>query len=113
MGPEIASQSRAFLDRLKAAVRSGRHKKVATLVRYPLKVFVGDRTVIVKDRAEFSRTYGKIMTPSVKKALEDQPSKCLFGNAKGFMVGDGEIWFTADAKDMYRIISINTNAVPQ
>jgi len=111
LGPEIASQSRAFLDQLKVAVRLGHHGKVATLVHYPLRVFVGDREVIVKDRAEFKRTYDKIITPSVKKALEDQSPKCLFGNTKGFMVGDGEIWFTKGAQNLYQIISINTNVM--
>jgi hypothetical protein len=113
MGPEIASQSRAFLGGLQAAVRADDLTKVARMVQYPLKVIVGDKRLRIKSRAVFLRDYAKIMTPHVKKMLDEQTAQCLFGNSQGFMVGDGEIWFTEMEKGVHRIISVNTNTVAQ
>jgi hypothetical protein len=111
MGPELARESRAFLVQLKVAVRADDKAKVASMVRYPLKFLVGQESEAIADRSNFLRDYAKIITPPVKKSLEEQSAECLFGNWQGFMIGDGEIWFTKLPKGTFRIITVN--ATPQ
>src|SRR6185312_10492532 len=98
MGSDLARESREFLKQLKTAALSNRKTKVAGMVHYPLKVFVDNSMHQIRSPAEFVSDYERIVTPHVKKALLDQSVKCLFGNTDGFMVGDGEIWFTEVSK---------------
>jgi hypothetical protein len=111
LGSDVAMHSRNFLDRLQAAVRADKKKQVATMVEYPVKVFVGRDTRLIKNSSVFVREYDQIITGHVRRMILDQSSKCLFGNVNGFMVGDGEVWFREHPKNIFKIVSINTNEV--
>jgi hypothetical protein len=108
MGPRMASNSRLFLKSLKVAVGSNERSAVSRMVAYPVKVYVGDTTEAVSTPAEFVRRYDRIFTAEVKQAVRSQSSHCLFGNADGFMIGDGQVWF-AEIDGKMKVISINTN----
>ena len=106
LGPESAKQARAFLDELKAALKSDDQLKIASMVAYPLRLYVGDETQKVRNRTEFIAKYSRIFTQHVKQVINDQSPRCLFGNGQGAMVGRGEVWFQEQANGDYKIITV-------
>jgi len=108
MGPEIATQSRAFLAKLKAAVQARDKSKVSQMVSYPLQVNRSSKTIHIKNREEFVRRYDTIVNAIVSaKIIDEASSRCLFSNSQGFMIGDGEVWFKGLSPGVFKIITIN------
>jgi hypothetical protein len=113
MGTDIALKSRIFLRHLQDAVRNGDKSQIARMTQYPLKVFSGNDTILVRDRKQLISTYNDVFVESVRRRiLDDKASRCLFANAQGFMIGNGELWFTQFGNDDFKIISINTTEYP-
>jgi hypothetical protein len=108
LGPEKAKLARAFLSELKSAVEQDQRSKVANMIRFPLKVGTPKKRFVIKDREEFLYNYDHILTAKVKAKIGDEmSSKCLFANWQGYMVGDGEVWFTEMTSGALKIISFN------
>jgi hypothetical protein len=93
------SEVTAFVAALQAAVRAEKPAAVADLVVFPLRVNKPPQTMFVKSRGEFVRSYAKIFTPGVRAAILQQNPAELFHNWQGFMIGDGQIWFTGVCPD--------------
>jgi hypothetical protein len=109
LGPEKARLSRAFLSELKSAVELDQRSRVANMMRFPLRVVTPKKRLEIRDREEFLYNYDHILTAKVKAKIGDgMSSKCLFANWQGFMVGDGEVWFTEISSRTFRVITINT-----
>lgn len=121
-GPDGLSDSEVanFLASLQDAIRSESPNQVAVLVKFPLRVGYPSkpsaravRVVQVRNAAELVRRYSEIFTPEVRAAVLAQLPETLFRNWQGAMVGNGELWFTADCMDStcsrrrVRAISIN------
>ncbi len=112
-GGETAAKARAFLTALRAEVRMDDRKKIASVVAYPLWVFIGEEKRIVRNRSEFLARYEDVIAPHVKDAILKQSVPCLFGNYQGAMIGQGEVWFQEQRNGAFRIISVNTGAPPK
>jgi hypothetical protein len=113
MGPEVAKEARDFLGKLRNAVERGDKKQVASMVHYPLNVHFADKTVVIRNPAEFTRNYGRIVNDSVKaKITDEKSSRCMFANWQGFMVGDGEVWFQEFSQGVLKIITFNLGDSP-
>jgi hypothetical protein len=112
-GGEMATKARAFLAVLKAEVKMDNRRKIASMVAYPLRVFVGEEKRIVRNPSEFLAHYEDIITPHVKDAILKQSVPCLFGNYQGAMIGQGEVWFQEQRDGAFGIISVNTGASPK
>jgi hypothetical protein len=81
------------------------------MVHFPLKVNSPNENVRIRDRDEFVHKYEQIINGRVRaKILDEKSSRCLFANSKGFMVGDGEVWFAETIPGVFKIIIINSNA---
>lgn len=89
----------AFLGALQEAVRSDKPAAVADLVVFPLRVNKPPQTSLVKTRSEFLRRYAALFTPAVRAAILRQRPAELFRSWQGFMIGNGEIWFTGICPD--------------
>ncbi len=108
LGPEKAKLARTFLSELKSAVEQDQRSKVAIMIRFPLKVGTPKKRLVIKDREEFLYNYEHILTAKVKAKIGDEmSSKCLFANWQGYMVGDGEVWFTEMISGALKIITFN------
>jgi hypothetical protein len=109
LGPEKAKLARAFLSGLKSAVELDKRSKVADMMRFPLRVGTPKKRLEIRDREEFLYNYDHILTPKVKAKIADEmSSRCLFANWQGYMVGDGEVWFTEISPGTFRVITIGT-----
>lgn len=53
LGPEKAKLARSFLSELKSAVEQNQRPKIASMIRFPLKVGTPKKRLVIKDREEF------------------------------------------------------------
>lgn len=109
-GAKVATQAKAFLATLQAAVQSNDAKQFAALVHYPVLVISGPHTTKIATPSELIRRYPSLMTAKLKQTILDQSPRCLFGNYQGMMIGSGEIWFDQDSSGAMKIITINPTA---
>ena len=109
-GPEVASQAQSFLSRLQRIVKANDKEQFASLIRYPIRVFDGSRSIAISSPSDFVRKYSSILTPDVKNAILAQSATCLFANGQGMMVGRGQVWFQKEPSGAMKIITINLSA---
>ncbi len=103
----LAPKARAFLAGLKAAVQGADKDKVAAMVQYPLRVNLEKGSRTVRTRSEFVKDYDRLVTPTVRKAIETQAPECLFANYQGVMIGNGQVWFEEQQDGALRIKALN------
>jgi hypothetical protein len=105
-GPAYAKTADAFLAEIKASIASDDGAAFARLVKYPLEVHSPHRSKTYRDSRSLLRDYARIVTQEFRRKVASQRADCLFGNAEGVMVGDGEIWF-ARVDGRMQIVSLN------
>ncbi|GGD48653.1 hypothetical protein [Paenibacillus nasutitermitis] len=108
-GIDDPSAFEAVFDQVKSAVADGDPNKVAAYVLFPMRVNDAKGSVSINNKEDFVAKYDTIFTVSVKEALANQKKDNLFVNAKGVMVGNGEVWFgaTTGSPQKYGIIAVN------
>lgn len=112
LGARTAASARAFLGKLKTAVRANDEEQIGSMIGYPLLVIhrSGTRSHI-RGKKEFRAGYARIFTPAIREAILHQTAKCLFGNSSGAMIGDGQVWFREqDHPGEWKVITVNENA---
>lgn len=110
----------AFLAKFQAALKSNNREAVALLANYPLLVTGAAGRTQVRSRAQLLASFDAIFTATVRSAILKATPDDVWGNANGFMIGDGVIWFdgimprnqagraaAADAKYPFRLITVN------
>jgi len=107
-----AAQVTAFLKCLQTSVALGNRLKVATLVRFPLKVWVDGEQTVINNESEFQAKYGRIFDADLKKAIADAKVDTLFANQQGVMFDNGRVWFrpVVEHKNAVKIVAINDTA---
>ena len=110
LGAKTATSARAFLDQLQAALQSNNKEQVAEMISYPLLVLRSGKRTRIRQKQAFVTNYGLIVTAPVRDAVLHQTAQCLFGNSSGAMIGNGEVWFSEQAPDQWKIITINQSA---
>lgn len=96
-----------FYKSVLIAFRNRDNKAIASLIRYPIKIEIGKKTISVKSQKEFSHIAKKALCENFIKLIlcESQNLHCM---PKGIMLGDGELWFNTDIKNGdWKIIAIN------
>lgn len=100
----------AFFVELKTAVNDHDVKKIASMVRYPLVV---KGKASVQRPVDFISRYREIFTQNVISAIKRQSYKNLWGNWRGVMIGEGEVWFSGICRDQscssyeIKVIAVN------
>jgi hypothetical protein len=84
----------AFLAKFQDALKRDDHQAVASLVHYPLLVTAGGKRRI-RNRAELVAGFDHVFTAPVRVAILNATADDVWGNANGFMIGRGVIWFDA------------------
>jgi hypothetical protein len=113
MDSKTAKEVGKFLIELQSAVEDDDTQRVASMVRYPLKVNSMNGSYLVHDREQLIRKYTTIFSPGIKKILMAQRPECVNVFSQGFMIDTGEIWFGASAPDQpIKVISVNPPIPP-
>jgi len=105
----------AFLRSLQTSVALGNRTKVATLVHFPLKVWLDGEMTTIRGESEFQARYSRIFDDSVKKAIAEANVDTLFANQQGVMVDNGRVWFRpiSEHKNAIKIVAINDPNQPR
>lgn len=98
-----------FLHLLKEAVKENDKRRVARLVRYPVRIHVGGKIWKIDNADHFIVEYNAIITDRVKKALTASDPVKFLNNSPRAYIGDGELVFSpiGDAKRP-KITNINS-----
>lgn len=99
----------AFLKSLQSAVALGNRTKVATLVHYPLKVWLDGEETAITNESELQARYSRIFDADVRKAISEARVDTLFANQQGVMLDSGRVWFRPlpERKNALKIVAIN------
>ena len=94
-----STQYRNVITAFQAAVKAHDAARVAALVSYPIKVRIGGSKRTIKTAQKFVAKYDSIITPAVAAAVQDEPYGDMMVNAKGVMLGRGEVWINGACRD--------------
>ena len=97
----------AFLTSLQRAVAADDRKSVAAMIEFPIAAWTGKRDETFRTPASFLASYERVMTPRLRQTIAEAKAPCLFTNAQGVMIHDGEVWFRPGKGDALRIVKIN------
>lgn len=81
----------AFLAKFQDALKSNDKTAVASLIRYPLLVTAGGKRRL--SRAQLLAGFDHVFNPTLRAAILNATRDDVWGNANGFMVARGAIWF--------------------
>jgi hypothetical protein len=109
-GPKTAKAARAFLAQLQAAVQANDKDKIAGMISYPLNVIHAGKRARIRDKQTFLARYDNIFDEHIRQTILKQSARCLFGNANGEMIGNGEVWFSEMGDGSVKIITVNPSA---
>ncbi|GAB3625259.1 hypothetical protein PTE30175_01586 [Pandoraea terrae] len=84
-------------------VLDDRRDVVAQSIRYPLRVSLRGKTLILRNPKTLLARYNEIFTDSFVKTIGTSVPRLMFARADGVMLGDGAVWFDADG----RVIALN------
>jgi uncharacterized protein YecE (DUF72 family) len=109
------AQVTAFLKCLQSSVALGNRLKVATLVHFPLKVWLDGEETVIATESEFQARYSRIFDADVKKAIAEAKVETLFANQQGVMFDNGRIWFRplTEHKNAIKIVAVNDPNQPR
>lgn len=104
-----AAQVAAFLKSLQTAVALGNRTKVATLVHYPLQVWLDGEETILHNASEFQARYGRIFDPDVKKAIAEASVDTVVASEQGVAFDNGRVRFRSlpEHKNALKIVAVN------
>jgi len=89
-----------FFNSFKEAVAKGDKRKVATMVSYPIKVYLrSDRTVRISNSARFIKFYDQIFDEKFKDLIAATEFKDLWAKSSGVATPRGEIWINGIVKN--------------
>jgi hypothetical protein len=109
----------AFFQKLQAAVSAGDKTTLASMVSYPMRTAQNGKRVEIRTRQQFLQRYPQLFNPAVVCAIKGAKNSDVWGNYRGFMVGNGVIWWDAvipaslrnpqpdSGKYPFKIIAIN------
>lgn len=94
-----STQYRDAITAFQRAVKAHDAAAVAALVSYPITVRIGGSKRSIKTPQKFIAMYDSIMTPAIAAAVQDEPYGDMMVNAKGVMLGRGEVWISGVCRD--------------
>jgi len=94
-----SAQYRSAIMVFQEAVRAHDVDGVAALVSYPITVRIGGRKRTIRTPQTFIAKYDSILTPAIAAAVRDEPYGDMMVNAKGVMLGRGEVWISGVCRE--------------
>jgi hypothetical protein len=110
-----AAQVSAFLKSLQTAVALGNRTKVATLVHYPLTVWMDGAETTVRNDSEFQARYSRIFDAGLKKAIAEAKVDTVLADQQGLKLDNGRVRFRPlpEHKNTLRIVAIGEPVQPR
>jgi len=110
-----AAQVTTFLKCLQSSVALDNRIKVATLVHFPLKVWLDGEETVIDNESEFQARYSRIFDADVKKAIAEAKVDALVASQQGVMFGNGRVWFrpVVERKNAMKIVAMNDPNQPR
>ncbi len=99
-----------FLASLQDAVRADDRAKLASMFRYPARVWDGRRTIVVHSRDELLARAASVFDAGLRRSILAARPDDLWANWQGVMFDSGRVWFGAAGNGPLRIITINAPA---
>ena len=100
-----------FAEQIKSAVKNKDLNFIADNINYPITINNNDENIYISDKNQLVNY--NIEEFFTKDFIENVCNDDLFVNSQGFMLGNGEIWFSffdnVEAPKIYRINIINYN----
>ena len=84
-------------------VLDDRRDVVAQSIRYPLRVSLRGRTLILRNPKSLLARYNEIFTDSYIRTIGAAVPRLMFARDQGVMLGDGAVWFDASG----HVIALN------
>ena len=101
------AELRVFIRALQKAVAADDRQKVASMVRYPIVIEAGGRSMLFRGPSSLVASYDLVFTPRRKKLIAKTRAEDLFSNWKGAMIDRGDIWINWVDSRALKIITIN------
>lgn len=96
-----------FMKQVRDAILNGDKAWLAARIRYPLSTTLdGSRNIVIKNSRQFSDNFGRIVHTAYKEQVRGFCICNLFGNYRGVMLGNGQIWINNTARGL-RVTAIN------
>jgi hypothetical protein len=110
-----AANVTSFLKSLQSAVALDNRTKVATLVHFPLRVWLDGEETTIRNESEFQARYSRIFDAEVKKSIAGAKVDALLSNQQGVAVDNGRVWFrpVAEHRNAIKIVAINDPTQPR
>ncbi len=110
-GAAEAQPKPTIVSDLQRALRENDRAWLADRIRYPLR-YHGRMVAVIRNRGEFLRNYGSIVSDRLRTAILMQDPDRVFENWQGIMVGDGphNMWLRESGEGdaaRYEIVTIN------
>src|SRR5215467_6624551 len=97
----------AFIAALQKAVAADDRQKVASMIRYPIVILAGGRSVLFKSPSSLVASYDLVFTARRKKLIAEARAEDLFGNWRGAMIDNGDIWINTVDSGGLKIVTVN------
>ena len=96
-----------FLLALKSAVQANDKARVASMVKYPVKVYLPDhKSRTLRTPQQLRAQFDWLFNADTRNAINTQVPQCMFARDQGAMIGNGQVWFQ-DFNGTFRIWSFN------
>jgi len=104
----------SMITALQTAVSNNDRNAVADRIAFPLSTNLAHKRSKAS-REQFLLHYDEIVNAKVRGAIANARFRshddhaCVFWNAQGVMLGDGEVWINDDAQGEPKVITINND----
>ncbi|MCB2300832.1 hypothetical protein [Clostridium tagluense] len=81
-----------FVSKIQNYIANDNKAKLAEEIKYPINVKINGKAIKIQNKDELIKNYDKIFYADYKQKISKAPTKYLFVNYQGIMVGSGLIW---------------------
>jgi hypothetical protein len=105
-------QAVAFFEEFQKAVLGDDRITVASMLHFPLRVMLQGKKSLIKNKSQLNSQYGVVFDSAVRCALAQAKRNDVWGNWRGFTVGDGVAWWERSNSpgSSFKVITVNNGA---
>ena len=105
-------QAVAFFETFQKAVTSDERNVVVAMVSFPLRVMLGGKNALIKNKSQLLHNYDTVFDSSVRCAIARAQKTQVWGNWQGFTVAGGVAWWerSNSPQSSFKIITVNNGS---
>ena len=81
-----------FFSKIKSYIVNDNKVQLAEEINYPINVKINGELTQIKNKSDLIKNYDQIFNVDYKQLISNSPTKYLFVNYQGIMLGNGYIW---------------------